>query len=102
MVNWLVKKILGNRNTREVRRLWPVVARINEIEQQYQALSDAELQAKTAEFKQRVAGGETLDDVLPEAFAAVKNTCRRMVGREWTVRGRPYRWDMVPFDVQLL
>ncbi|MDW8344706.1 MAG: preprotein translocase subunit SecA [Verrucomicrobiae bacterium] len=102
MVKWILQKILGSKNQRELRRLWPIVRRINEIEQQYQRLSDAELRAKTDEFKKRLADGETLDDILPEAFAAVKNTCRRLLGREWQVRGHPYRWDMVPFDVQLL
>ena len=54
------------------------------------------------EFRKRVADGASLDDILPEAFAAVKNTCRRLIGREWQVRGRPYKWDMIPFDVQVL
>jgi len=102
MVKWILQKIVGSKNAREVKRLWPIVQRVNEFEAEYQKLSDAQLLAKTAEFKQRVAAGTTLDDILPEAFAAVKNTCRRLCGREWPVRGRPYRWDMVPFDVQLI
>ena len=102
MVGWILKKVLGSKNQREVRRLSPMVARINEIEAGYQRLSDEQLRAKTTEFRDRLAKGETLDDLLPEAFAAVKNTCRRFVGKEWLVRGRPYKWDMVPFDVQLI
>ena len=102
MVSWILKKILGSKNQREVKRLWPTVYRVNEIEAEYQKLSDEELRAKTAEFRKRLADGATLDDILPEAFAAVKNACRRLLGKEWPVRGQPYKWDMVPFDVQVL
>ena len=139
MISWILKKIVGSKNQREVKRLWPVVEQVKAIEVEYQKLSDDELRAKTAEFKQRIEAarqsrgihqlyaevrkleGELraedaksikrkaqeleqgiLDELLPEAFAAVKNTCRRMCGREWLVRGRPYRWEMVPFDVQIL
>ena len=102
MVSWILKKILGSKNQREVKRLWPLVHRVNEIEAGYQKLSDEELRAKTAEFRKRLADGTPLDDLLPEAFAAVKNACRRLLGKEWTVRGIPYKWDMVPFDVQVL
>jgi preprotein translocase subunit SecA len=93
---------MGSKNQREVRRLWPVVEHINVLETEYQKLSDEQLGAKTVEFRKRLAEGEALDNLLPEAFAVVKNACRRLCGREWPVRGRPYRWDMVPFDVQLI
>jgi len=102
MVSWILKKILGSKNQRELKRLWPLVAIVNDYEKQYQSLTDEQLRAKTDEFRKRLADGETLDDILPEAFAAVKNACRRLCGREWMVRGRPYKWDMVPFDVQIL
>ena len=102
MVSWILKKILGSKNQREVKRLWPMVHRVNEFEAEYQKLSDEQLRAKTDEFRKRLADGALLDDLLPEAFAAVKNACRRLLGREWTVRGQPYKWDMVPFDVQVL
>ena len=102
MVSWILKKILGSKNQREVKRLWPLVYRVNEVEAEYQKLSDEQLRAKTEEFRKRLAEGAPLDDLLPEAFAAVKNACRRLCGKEWPVRGQPYKWDMVPFDVQLL
>ncbi len=102
MVTWILKKFLGSKNQREVKRLWPLVQRSNEFEAEYQKLSDEQVRAKTDEFRKRLADGATLDDLLPEAFAVVKNTCRRLCGREWPVRGHPYRWDMVPFDVQLI
>ena len=59
MVKWVLQKIMGSKNQREVKRLWPVVQQINEFEQQYQKLSDDQLRAKTAEFKQRIANGAT-------------------------------------------
>jgi preprotein translocase subunit SecA len=102
MIGWILKKIVGSKNQREVKRLWPVVEIINDFEKQYQSLSDDQLRAKTTEFRERLSKGATLDDILPEAFAAVKNACRKLCGREWLVRGRPYKWDMVPFDVQLI
>jgi len=102
MVNWIIKKMVGSKNQRELKRLWPLVHRVNEIEAEYQRLSDEQLRAKTEEFRKRLVEGATLDDLMPEAFAAVKNACRRLVGKEWMVRGQPYKWDMIPFDVQLL
>jgi len=102
MISWVVKKIVGTKNEREVKKLWPIVAKINEFEAQYQKLSDEQLQAKTSEFKERFKKGETLDDLLPEAFAAVKNAARRHVGKSWDVCGHPVTWEMVHFDVQLI
>src|ERR1017187_4423492 len=102
MVSWILKKIIGSKNQREVKRLWPLVHRVNEVAKEYESLSDDQLRAKTAEFRKRLAEGATLDDLLPEAFAVVKTACRRLLGREWPVRGIPYKWDMVPFDVQVL
>ncbi len=102
MFDWFFKKFFSSKNQREVKRLWPIVTRINEIEAEYQRLSDDQLRAKTTEFRDRFGKGETLDQIMPEAFAAVKNTCRRLVGKEWVVRGHPYKWDMIPFDVQLI
>jgi len=102
MFNWILKKFLGSKNQRMVKRLWPTVHRVNEFAAEYQKLTDEQLRAKTDEFRKRIAEGTSLDDLLPEAFAAVKDTCRRLVGKEWPVRGQPYKWDMVPFDVQIL
>ena len=139
MVGWILKKILGNKNQRELKRTWPLVHHVSEIELEYQKLSDEQLRAKTGEFKARIEQGreqrgvgallaeahrleaalqseeakpirrraheleqEILEELLPEAFAAVRNTCRRLLGKEWLVRDRPYKWDMVPFDVQVL
>ncbi|MDD2601136.1 MAG: preprotein translocase subunit SecA [Kiritimatiellae bacterium] len=98
----LIRKIFGSKYERDIKRLQPLVIRINNFEQSYQSLSDEQLRAKTVEFKQRVAEGETLDDILCEAFAAVKNGCRRLCGQSRKVCGHDLVWDMIPFDVQLI
>ncbi|MEI9864682.1 MAG: preprotein translocase subunit SecA [Limisphaerales bacterium] len=107
----LIKKLFGSRNDREVKKLWPRVKQINEIEAGLQKLSDEELRQKTADWKARLIQIEdkvelaaALEEILPEAFAVVKNACRRLTERKTDVivREHPLRWEMVPFDVQLL
>ena len=104
MINWIVKKVLGSKNQRELKKLWPLVAKINEFEKEYQGLMDEQLIAKTTQFKERIGKGETVDSLLPEAFAVVKNACRRMTERKHkaVIRGQEVVWDMIPFDVQLI
>ncbi|MBP7482586.1 MAG: preprotein translocase subunit SecA, partial [Lacunisphaera sp.] len=102
MFSFLLQKFAGRHHRKYVEKCRPIVARINEFEQSYQALTDEQLRAKTVEFRARVAQGEKLDAILPEAFAAVKNAARRMVGREVTVCDHQLTWDMVHFDVQLI
>ena len=103
------KAIFGSKNDRDVKKIRPVVARINEIEAGLQSLSDDELRAKTAAWKEELSQIEDkaelaakLEEILPEAFAVVKNACRRLCGTDVIVRERPLRWEMVPFDVQLI
>ena len=98
----LLKLIFGTKNQRDIKKLLPLVRKINAIEEQYQALSDDELKAKTQAFRERLAKGETLDDLLPEAYAAVKNACRRLVGTTVEVCGHTLTWNMIPFDVQII
>jgi len=102
MLSAIFKAVFGTKSQRDVKRMLPLVAKINAIELELQKLSDDEIKAKTAEFKERLAKGETLDDIMCEAFAVVKNTCRRLVGTEFEVCGQPMKWDMIPFDVQLM
>ena len=102
MITAILKAIFGTKSQRDLKRMLPLVRRINAIEVELQKLSDEELQAKTPEFKERLAKGETLDDIMCEAFAVVKNACRRLVGRELEVCGQTITWDMIPFDVQLM
>ena len=101
-MQWLLKRILGTKNERDLKKLRPLVGRINEQEQRLQSLSDEALKAKTGEFKERLAKGETVDALMVEAFAVVKNACRRLCGTVVDVCGHPQTWDMVPFDTQLI
>ena len=77
----LISKIFGSQNDRELKKLYPLVDAIEALEPEYMALSDEQLQAKTPEFKQRLANGETLDDLLVEAFATVREASRRVLGK---------------------
>ncbi len=103
------RKIFPTKNDRDVKKIQPVVARINEFEAGLQKLSDDELRAKTAAWKSELAPiqdneqlARRLEEILPEAFAVVKSACRRLCGQEIMVREHPLKWEMVPFDVQLL
>lgn len=98
----LLKKIFGTAQDRTVRRYFKTVARINDWDQKFNALSDHEIKHKTVEFKERLAKGQTLDELLPEAYAVVKNVCRRLAGTEVHVSGYDQKWDMVPYDVQIV
>ncbi|HVQ34216.1 MAG TPA: hypothetical protein VMS49_09785, partial [Lysobacter sp.] len=80
MLNSLLTRVFGSRNERLLGQLGGIVKKVNALEPQMQALSDAELQAKTPEFKQRVANGESLDKLLPEAFAVCREASRRVLG----------------------
>ncbi len=111
MVGWILKKILGSRNQREIKRMMPTVRRINELDEEFKALSDDELRAKTAKWQAELRAIEDaderwrkLDEILPEAFAVVKNGARRLTERkeEFTVCDQPMSWNMVHFDVQLI
>jgi len=111
MFGWLIKKVIGTKNQREVRRLRPLVAKINALEESFQSLTDEELRAKTtawqAELKEITDNDvlqRRLNEILPEAFAVVKNACRRLYERKEkiVVRGHEMVWDMIPFDVQLI
>ena len=102
MINAVLKQIFGSKNDRDIKKMRPLVAKINALEVEYQKLTDEQLKAKTPEFRERLANGETLDDILCEAFAAVKNACRRLCGTTVHVSGHDLTWDMVPFDVQLI
>ena len=101
-MQWLLKKIIGTKNERDLKRLRPLVGQINALEEELQALSDEELKAKTGEFRERLEQGESLDDLLCEAFAVVKNACRRLCGTTVEVCGHELTWEMVPFDTQLI
>src|ERR1700730_15022392 len=88
MFNWL-SKIGGDPSEREIKKIRPLVDEVNSLEPDYKALSDDALRDKSTEFRGRLLGGETIDDLLPEAFAAVREAARRTIGKRH-------------YDVQLL
>jgi len=96
------KSLKGRHYRRFLKKCRPVVARINKLEEQFQSLSDEELRAKTDEYKERYTKGETLEDLLPEAFATVKNAARRLCGTNVMVCDQEIPWEMVHYDVQLI
>src|SRR5437773_12543097 len=109
MVGWILKKIVGSKNQRELRRLAPMVRRINEFDEQLKNLSDDALRAKTAAWKDDLTKisdpdeqWNRLNEILPEAFAAGKNAARRLKERRhsFTVCAQPMTWEMVHSDVQ--
>ncbi|MBU2492162.1 MAG: preprotein translocase subunit SecA [Bacteroidetes bacterium] len=145
MLNGLLKKIFGDKNTKAMNELWPIVDKINAEYEKIINLSDDELVAKTAEFKEKISNEtkdlknqidelkeklksneleedhhsiydeldeledsldekyeDILNEILPEAFAVVKDTCRRLVGKTWNAAGYKIEWDMIPYDVQLI
>ena len=89
MIGSIIKKVIGSKNERELKKLQPLIAHINDLEQGVKDLDDHRLQSKTPEFKERIEGGEPLDDILPEAFAVVREASRRVLGERH-------------FDVQLI
>lgn len=134
MVRKLIEKLIGDPNEKILKKVRPLVEKINKIEEEYQKTltTDEDYPRKTAEFKERLQKGESLDDLLPEAFALVKSACRRIHGREFVIdklyaeaskaaqeelakeeqiteeaaaaeaAKHKYVWRMVPFDVQLM
>ena len=145
MLNGLLKKIFGDKNTKALNELWPIVDKINAEYEKLENLSDEELIGKTSQFKDKIQAetadirneieelkeklksddsdvdshaihdqidelNEELDDkyeeilneILPEAFAVVKDTCRRLVGKSWNAAGNKIEWNMIPYDVQLI
>ncbi|HEC20892.1 MAG TPA: preprotein translocase subunit SecA, partial [Candidatus Peregrinibacteria bacterium] len=102
MLRKIISKIIGDPNEKELKRIQPIVERVNHFEEEYQKLSEEEIKGKTTEFKERLKKGESFDDILPEAFAAVKNACRRIYGQTFSVRGHEKKWDMIPYDVQII
>ena len=81
MITTLLAKFLGSRNDREVKKLQPIVEEVNAFEPLVQALSDEALAAKTNELRQQLSNGKTLDDILPEAFAVVREASKRTLGQ---------------------
>ncbi|MFZ0454876.1 MAG: preprotein translocase subunit SecA [Ignavibacteriaceae bacterium] len=143
MIN-IVKKIFGDKHSKDFKLLWPIVEEINEEYEKIKGLTDDQLKEKTVEFKTKIEDyvaetkqkideikeklhsdedfdrqgayddldeldeelndkyEEILDEILPEAFAVIKSTCERLLGKTWTAAGSKIVWNMVPYDVQLM
>ncbi len=109
MLGLLFNKIFGTKASHELNQFREIVEQINQLEVSLQALPDAALREKTQAWKNQLSAiqelpalAEALEKITPEAFAVVKNACRRLCGQQLTVRGHPLTWDMIPFDVQLI
>lgn len=102
MITSLLKKFSGSHYKKYLKKCQPIIERINAHDEAFQALSDEGLRAKTAEYMERFQAGASLDDLLPEAFATVKNAARRMSGQSYEVCDHQLPWNMVHYDVQLL
>ncbi len=102
MIQQIFKLFAGSHYKRFYKKARPIVAKINALEQSYQSLTDEQLKAKTEEFKERYKKGESLDSLLPEAFAVVKNASRRLCGTKVVVCEHEIEWNMIHYDVQLI
>ena len=102
MLSFIFKRFADRPYKKFIKQSQPTVARINELEEKYQRLTNAELLHHTKHFRSRLEAGETLDDILPEAFATVKNAARRLCGQTLDVSGQKLDWNMVHYDVQLI
>ena len=129
MIQKFVKNIFGTRSDREVKQLYPIVENINQLSDSLKNKSDEELRERSLELRQDLisnrkkaeknasntftdkdektkfilkAEHEKLEEILPEAFAMVKETCKRMCGSSWSVAGRDQTWEMIPYDVQIV
>ena len=129
MIQSFVKKVFGSRSDREIKQLYPLVDQINQLAKEMTDISDEKMIERSNTLKESViasrkaakaradsnisdkdeatksilmAEHEKLEEILPEAFAMVKETCRRMCGSSWPVVGRNLSWEMVPYDVQII
>ena len=98
----ILKSLKGRHHRKYLKKCVPVVEKINRLEKEFQKISDDELKSKTPEMMERYQNGESLEELLPEAFAVVKSAARRLCGRTIDVCGHPIDWEMVHYDVQLI
>ena len=101
MISKFIQLFFGNTRQRNLKRVAPLIQQVNAWCDQYDSLTDEELKGKTAEFRARLAEGVRVDDLLPEAFGAVKQACKRLVGQSWEAGGITLTWNDVPFDEQI-
>ena len=101
-IKTIFQTLKGRHHRKYIKKCAPLVRKINALEKNYQSLSEEQLKSKTQEFMARYEKGETLEEMLPEAFAVVKNAARRMCGSTISVCDQPLGWEMVHYDVQLI
>ena len=101
-IKTIFQTLKGRHHRKYIKKCAPLVRKINDLEKTYQSLSEEQLKSKTQEFMARYEKGETLEEMLPEAFAVVKNAARRMCGSTISVCDQPIDWEMVHYDVQLI
>jgi len=102
MLDWIMKLFWWDYTAKEIAKLEVIVRDINHFYDEMNKLSDDNIKAKTDEFKKRLKKWETLDDILPEAFAVVKQACKRMMWNKYEVKWKKIEWNMIPYDVQLI
>lgn len=102
VLNWVLDKIAWDYNQRQLNKILPLVDKINDIDRQWDWLSDEKIKAKTQEFKDMLKSWTSLDELLPQAFAAVKQACKRLKWTKVVIKWQEHIWDMVPYDVQLI
>jgi preprotein translocase subunit SecA len=109
MVSWILRKVLGSKNQREVKRIRPLIEKINQLEKEFQALTEDQMRQKTTQWKKDLANIDDPDElarrlhaILPEAFALVKNAARRLCDKTILVCDQQIVWNMIHFDVQLI
>ena len=102
MIFNFLTKIFNSKNKRDIKKLTQIVNKINSIELEYQNLTNKQLKNKTVEFKNRILNGESIDQLMSEAYAVIKNTCRRLLNTKIIVCDQPLIWNMIPFDVQIM
>lgn len=98
----MVNSLFGDRQKKKISALQPYVDEVNEYCRKIEPLSEEELKDFTRQFRVRLAKGETLEEIMCETFAVVKESCRKLLGRSWLVSGSNLEWNMVPFDVQIM
>jgi len=101
-IKTIFQTLKGRHHRKYIKKCAPLVRKINDLEKDYQSLGEEQLKSKTQEFMSRYEKGETLEEMLPEAFAVVKNAARRMCGSTISVCDQPIDWEMVHYDVQLI
>jgi len=86
MFSRLISRIAGNYNEKQIKKIMPLVAQVNSFYKQYETLTHDDILALTQQFKERIANGTSLDDILPEAFGLLKQACKRLMGTEYMVK----------------